>query len=96
MTYDDIVALAKAGFNREQIAALAQVTTRSPAPSPSPAPATAAATGTVMPQAVAGDPLAAVLNKLNEMSIQQASQPQPETTDDILANIINPPSVTEV
>ena len=121
MKQEDIVALAKAGFTRDQIVALAGLQT-APAPQTVPVPQTAPATQTVpvpqtapvpqkapVPQTVpaqqtvpvqqtetSGDPILDALLGLREDMKKQAllfsSQPltQTETTDDILASIINP------
>lgn len=92
MTRDEILILAKAGFNATQIAALNSIQTPatvpepapSPSPSPSPAPAHATATDTATD---------AVLKQLQLLGISSSSQPPKQTTDDILASIINPPEV---
>ena len=79
MKQEDIVALAKAGFTREQIVALAGLQT-------APVPQTE----------TSGDPVLDALLGLREDMKKQAllfsSQPttRTETTDDILASIINP------
>ncbi len=39
MTREDVIALARAGFSRDQIAALAQIVPQPAAPAPAPAPA---------------------------------------------------------
>lgn len=69
-----------------------------PAPTPTPAPAPAPAptpTPTATPN---NSDLTAVLNQLGvmqtamqSMALNGAQQPKPESTDDILASIINPP-----
>ena len=100
MTNEDILVLAKAGFTAQQIAALGAVT-KAPAPAPVPAPEPAPAPA---PDPIAPAPapqtieqVLAAVNGLNK-NVQQAllagsSQPAAavETTDQILANIINPP-----
>ena len=87
MKQEDIVALARAGFTREQIVALAGLQQTAP-----------------IQQSVlvhqqsesSGDPVLDALMGLREDMKKQAllfsSQPpaQQETTDDILASIINP------
>lgn len=105
MNVNDILTLAKAGFNAAQITALATAVT--PAPTPAPAPAAAAAAPTPAPApapaaAATVSPnntdLTEVLNQLGvmqtamqTMALSGAQQPKPESTDDILASIINPP-----
>ena len=76
MTREDILTLAKAGFTANQIAALNNVGTQ-PAPAPAaPAPAE--------------DPLTQILGALQVNAINATQQPAVQTTDDILAEIINP------
>ena len=97
MKQEDIVALAKAGFTREQIVALAGLQTapvqqtapvHQTVPVQQPAP--------VQQTETSGDPVLDALLGLREDMKKQAllfsSQPatRTETTDDILASIINP------
>lgn len=103
MKQEDIVALAKAGFTRDQIVALAGLQT-APAPQTTPVLQTAPVLQTVPAQQTvpvqqtetSGDPILDALLGLREDMKKQAllfsSQPltQTETTDDILASIINP------
>ena len=100
---EDILVLAKAGFNAQQIAALNMVgaapapapaptpePTPAPAPEPTPAPAPAAPQG-----ATVDDVLKSVKDLTQTMQngfIMGSQQPKPVTAEDILANIINPPS----
>ena len=85
MKQEDIVALAKAGFTREQIVALVGLQT-----------APVQQTVPVQQTETSGDPVLDALLGLREDMKKQAllfsSQPTttPETTDDILASIINP------
>lgn len=98
MTNEDILVLAKAGFTAQQIAALGAVTKApepAPAPAPEPAPAPDPIAPAPAPQTI--EQVLAAVNGLNK-NVQQAllagsSQPAAavETTDQILANIINPP-----
>lgn len=95
MTNEDILTLAKAGFTAQQIAALSAVQPKAepaPAPAPEPAPAPVPA-----PEPQTIEQVLAAVNGLNK-NVQQAllagsSQPGSpvETTEQILANIINPP-----
>ena len=104
---DEILILAKAGFNAQQIAALNMVgsapapapapapePTPAPAPAPEPTPAPAPA-----PVATQGATVDDVLKSVKDLTqtfqngfIMGAQQPKPVTAEDILANIINPPS----
>ena len=131
---EDILVLAKAGFNAQQIAALNSVAA-SPAPSPSlqvgadkplstpnpaqvetqtvPAPtlsntvnnATASvnaptpAVGNMLPAAPPAATIDDVLQSISGLqqqiqlgNLQNAQQPNPVTAEDILAEIINPPT----
>ena len=105
MNYEDIILLVKAGYTRDQIAAM-QAPTPTPAPIPAPAPAPAPAPEPTpapaepephTPQGIEdlSKMLAAEFAKLNDAivkaNLQQAQQPPQESVDDILATIINPP-----
>ena len=99
MNYEDIILLVKAGYTRDQIAAMQ-------APAPTPAPAhTSAPEPTPAPEEPEppkpqgiedlSQMLATEFAKLNDAivkaNLQQAQQPPQESVDDILASIINPP-----
>lgn len=101
MNYEDIILLVKAGYTRDQIAAMqapapAPEPTPAPAPEPTPAPAPAEQ-APPKPQGIENlsQMLAAEFAKLNDAivkaNLQQAQQPPQESVDDILASIINPP-----
>ena len=102
MNYEDIILLVKAGYTRDQIAAM-QAPTEPPAPpAPKDPPAPPAPKDPPAPPAPAGQGieglsqmLAAEFAKLNDAivkaNLQQAQQPPQESVDDILASIINPP-----
>lgn len=110
MNYEDIILLVKAGYTRDQIAAMqapapapASAPTPAPAPEPTPAPEPAPAPAPASTPAVQGiDDLSKMLAtefaKLNDAivkaNLQQAQQPPQESVDDILASIINPPQKT--
>ena len=80
-TNEDILTLAKAGFNASQIAALNTVNAAPAAPAPAPAaPAPAAP----------ADPLTQILAQLQQNAINATQQPKVQTADEILAEIINP------
>lgn len=103
MNYEDIILLVKAGYTRDQIAAML-----TPAAPPAP-PAQADPPAPPAPPAQADPPeppkpqgledlskmLSAEFAKLNDAivkaNLQQAQQPPQESVDDILASIINPP-----
>lgn len=104
MNYEDIILLVKAGYTRDQIAAMQAPTPAEPSapsvpaePSASPAPAEPAPP---KPQGIEdlSQMLAAEFAKLNDAivkaNLQQAQQPPQESVDDILASIINPPQKT--
>ena len=100
---EDILTLAKAGFTAQQIAALsvvqpAQVQTPvAPAPA-APAPAPTAPAAPAAPQASIESVLASINGLSQQMQqgfIQQTQQPAPATAEDILAEIINPPTVNK-
>ena len=102
---EDILTLAKAGFNAQQIAALSAVgAAPTPAPTPEPTPApqpTPAPTPepTPAPQptpapATVDDVLKSVKDLTQTMQngfILGSQQPKQPTAEEILANIINPP-----
>ena len=100
MNYEDIILLVKAGYTRDQIAAMQApaeplAPTEPPAPTESPAPP--APKDPPAPQGLDGlsQMLVAEFAKLNDAivkaNLQQAQQPPQESVDDILASIINPP-----
>lgn len=106
MNYEDIILLVKAGYTRDQIAAMqapAPTPAPEPAPEPPPAPAPAPTPAPAEPPAPPkpqgiedlSQMLAAEFAKLNDAivkaNLQQAQQPPQESVDDILASIINPP-----
>ena len=103
MNYEDIILLVKAGYTRDQIAAM-QAPAAPPAPSaqadPAAPPAPPAQADPPAPHKTQGiedlsQMLAAEFAKLNDAivkaNLQQAQQPPQESVDDILASIINPP-----
>ena len=101
MNYEDIILLVKAGYTRDQIAAMqapAPTPTLEPAPAQAPEPTPAPAEPEPhKPQGIEdlSQMLAAQFAKLNDAivkaNLQQAQQPPQESVDDILASIINPP-----
>ena len=104
MNYEDIILLVKAGYTRDQIAAM-QAPAPAPTPTPTPAepaPAPAPAEPPALPKPQGLEDLSQMLSaefaKLNDAivkaNLQQAQQPPQESVDDILASIINPPQKT--
>ena len=102
MNYEDIILLVKAGYTRDQIAAMQApaeppAQPAPPAPAKPPAPPTPAEPAPPKPQCLEhlSQMLAAEFAKLNDAivkaNLQQAQQPPQESVDDILASIINPP-----
>ena len=100
-TNDDILILAKAGFNANQIAALNNVqTTPAPTPAPTPDPTPAPTPAPTAPaQGATVDDVLKAINGLGATFqkgfIQNAEQPKPVTAESILAEIINPPTKKE-
>ena len=94
---DDILTLAKAGFTATQIAALNNVGTAPATTPPATTPPATTPPATTPPATTppAQDPLTQILAQLQTNAINQTQQPATQTTDDILASIINP-TVKEV
>ena len=100
MTRDDIIALARAGFSADQIAALASAPAPAPVPAPAPAPApapTPAPVPAAPAPAPAPDQITQLLQQVGVLTatiqasnIGNSSQPKQESADDILAQIIRP------
>lgn len=103
MNYEDIILLVKAGYTRDQIAAMQAPAQAAPAEPEQAAPAEPVQAAPAEPQAQTkpqgiedlSQMLAAEFAKLNDAivkaNLQQAQQPPQESVDDILASIINPP-----
>ena len=93
-TNDDILTLARAGFTAQQIGALnaVQIT---PVPTAQPVQTTPVPTAqpvqTTPAQTAQDDMLSKILGAIQQNAINQTAQPERQTTDDILAEIINPP-----
>lgn len=85
-TNDDILVLARAGFTAHQIGALNKVGATLTLP---PVTQTQPATQTTATQT---DTLSQILNAIQTNAINATQQPATPTTDDILAEIINPPT----
>ena len=111
MKIEDIIALAGAGFSKQDIIKIAG-TGSIPTPTPTPAPApiltpTPASAPTPVPvpaqvpgntQDVFNQRMGVLDNRLDEITrliqmgnLSNSQIPEPPTTDDMLASIINPP-----
>lgn len=100
MDNNDILTLAKAGFTAQQIAALNAIS----APTVQVTPTTpnnagmVTSTGTAVPPVPpVASPMDAMTQQLQALtqavqgsSLLSANQPAPQTTDDVLASILNP------
>ena len=96
-TAADVLALAKAGYNSQQIALLSKAAEAAPAQQPAPQP-TPQPTPQPAPQEKTPEGLQNVMEELTKLTgaIQlqnqlHSQQPKAETAEDIIANIINPP-----
>ena len=92
-TNNDILVLARAGFTAQQIGALNSIQTPI---TTSPVVQTPIQTSTPpvvqTPIQTNNDVLNQILNAIQNNAINQTEQPTQPTTDDILAEIINPPT----
>ena len=98
---EDILTLAKAGFTAQQIAAL-NIVGNAPAPEPVPEPTPAPEPEPVpepTPDPETASTMDEILKSVQGLTqtfqngfIMGAQQPKPVTAEEILANIINPPS----
>ena len=95
MKIEDIIALAGAGFSKEDIVKIAG-TVSTPAPAPASAPASVSAP--VPAQDVFNQRMGVLDNRLDEITkliqvgnLSNSQIPEPPTTEDMLASIINPP-----
>lgn len=99
MKIEDIIALAGAGFSKEDIVKIAgTVSTPAPAPAPAPASAPASVSAPVPAQDVFNQRMGVLDNRLDEITkliqvgnLSNSQIPEPPTTEDMLASIINPP-----
>lgn len=107
MKIEDIIALAGAGFSKQDIIKIAgtgsipapapiQTPTPASAPAPAPAPVPAQVPGNT--QDVFNQRMGVLDNRLDEITrliqvgnLSNSQIPEPPTTDDMLASIINPP-----
>lgn len=107
MKIEDIIALAGAGFSKQDIIKIAgtgSITAPAPAPAPiltpapAPAPAPVPAQVPGNTQDVFNQRMGVLDNRLDEITrliqvgnLSNSQIPEPPTTDDMLASIINPP-----
>ena len=98
MNYEDIILLVKAGYTRDQIAAMQipkQEPPAQPAPQEPPAPAPQEPPAQPAGMAELTQLMVNEFSKLNaaitSANLAQAQQPKQESVDDIIASIINPP-----
>ena len=92
-TNEDILTLARAGFNASQISALNKIN-NTPVQAP-PAQVQTPVQVQTPPTYNANDTLEKILSAIQTNAINQTQQPPVQTTDDILAEIINPPTREE-
>ena len=107
MKIEDIIALAGAGFSKQDIIKIAgtgSIPTPAPAPAPIQTPTPASAPVSVPAQVpgntqdVFNQRMGVLDNRLDEITrliqvgnLSNSQIPEPPTTDDMLASIINPP-----
>lgn len=107
MKIEDIIALAGAGFSKQDIIKIAgtgSIPTPTPAPIQTPTPASAPASVPVPAQVpgntqdVFNQRMGVLDNRLDEITrliqvgnLSNSQIPEPPTTNDMLASIINPP-----
>lgn len=105
MKIEDIIALAGAGFSKQDIIKIAgtvSAPTQVPAPiqtpTPASAPASAPVSAPVPAQDVFNQRMGVLDNRLDEITkliqvgnLSNSQIPEPPTTEDMLASIINPP-----
>lgn len=105
MKIEDIIALAGAGFSKQDIIKIAgTVSAPVPAqapiqtPTPASAPASAPVSAPVPAQDVFNQRMGVLDNRLDEITkliqvgnLSNSQIPEPPTTEDMLASIINPP-----
>lgn len=103
MKIEDIIALAGAGFSKQDIIRIAGTgSTPAPAPAPiltpTPAPEPAPVSAPVPAQDVFNQRMGVLDNRLDEITrliqvgnLSNSQIPEPPTTEDMLASIINPP-----
>ena len=103
MKIEDIIALAGAGFSKQDIIKIAgtvsaPVPIQTPTPASAPASAPASVSAPVPAQDVFNQRMGVLDNRLDEITkliqvgnLGNSQIPEPPTTEDMLASIINPP-----
>ena len=99
MKIEDIIALAGAGFSKQDIIKIAgTVSAPAPAPAPIQTPTPASVSAPVPAQDVFNQRMGVLDNRLDEITkliqvgnLSNSQIPEPPTTEDMLASIINPP-----
>lgn len=99
MKIEDIIALAGAGFSKQDIIKIAgTVSAPAPAPAPIQTPTPASAPASAPAQDVFNQRMGVLDNRLDEITkliqvgnLSNSQIPEPPTTEDMLASIINPP-----
>lgn len=101
MKIEDIIALAGAGFSKQDIIKIAgtgSIPTPAPAPASAPAPVPVPAQVPGNTQDVFNQRMGVLDNRLDEITkliqvgnLSNSQIPEPPTTNDMLASIINPP-----
>ena len=103
MKIEDIIALAGAGFSKQDITKIAgtgSIPTPTPAPAPAPiqTPTPASVSAPVPAQDVFNQRMGVLDNRLDEITkliqvgnLSNSQIPEPPTTEDMVASIINPP-----
>ena len=99
MKIEDIIALAGAGFSKQDIIKIAgTVSAQAPIQTPTPASAPASVSAPVPAQDVFNQRMGVLDNRLDEITkliqvgnLSNSQIPEPPTTEDMLASIINPP-----
>lgn len=88
MKYDEIIKLLDAGYTRDEILAMKDEPEPEPTPEPEPAPAD----NTGMPDLIKEmrDAFSEMRKEFTALNIMASRQPEEKSTDEILANIINP------
>lgn len=90
MKYDEIIKLLDAGYTRDEILAMKDEPTPDPEPTPEPEPVPADDTGMSDLVKEMRDAFSEMRKEFTAMNIMASRQPEEKTTDEILANIINP------
>ena len=87
MNIEDVLVLARAGYNAEQISTLARGMNSAPVAPADPAPVAPASSNAELLNAIKG-----LETTIKGLAVAATSQPAPksETVDDIIASIINP------